>query len=252
MTRLSSPKRGAVALNSSVEKRLFNYAAVASAAGVAVLALANSSEAKVVYTPTHQKISPNTTLSLDLNGDGVNDFVFSNRFNGPRGLAAPTSGSRTSAALSINPAAKTNAVWGYSGFVSALPSKIKLGPAGKFLHSRYFMGGVSAIEANHPTYNGPWAPADGDEINRYVGMKFVIDGQVHFGWARLNVKIRQTKNGGAVAELTGYAYETVANKPILTGQMSGTDDSSTEPISLGHLALGSATLEARQEKSPVH
>jgi hypothetical protein len=39
-----------------MEKKLSGYAILAAASGVAMLALAPSAEAKVVYTPTHQKL----------------------------------------------------------------------------------------------------------------------------------------------------------------------------------------------------
>src|ERR1700691_2282626 len=96
-------------LNPGVEKTLLSYAALASAAGVGVMALSQPSEAKIVYTATHQVIAANTTLQIDLNGDGTNDFFLSNGFvASPR---AQTSSFRTSAALSITPVAKTNQVW---------------------------------------------------------------------------------------------------------------------------------------------
>ena len=51
-------------LNPSVEKNLLGYTTLASAAGVGVLALTQPSEAKIVYTPTHQTIASGTTLHL--------------------------------------------------------------------------------------------------------------------------------------------------------------------------------------------
>jgi hypothetical protein len=47
---------------------------------------------------------------------------------------------------------------------------------------------------------------------------------------------------------TGYAYETVPNKPISTGKTKGPDVVSS-PASLGHLAAGAASIPAwRSEK----
>jgi hypothetical protein len=46
------------------------------------------------------------------------------------------------------------------------------------------------------------------------------------------------------ATLTGYAYETIANKPIVTGKTHGKDVVTVQPASLGHLAQGSAGLAA--------
>ncbi|MFZ0418247.1 MAG: hypothetical protein WAM04_09070 [Candidatus Sulfotelmatobacter sp.] len=255
MPRHSSRRRSTNAhttahLDSTVEKKLLGYAALAGATGVGILALAQPAEAKIVYTATHQIIAPNTTLQLDLNGDGTNDFVFSNRFAGSPRRA--TSSFRTSAFLSISPAVQTNEVWGTDGLVSALPAGVKLGPGGKFAVSQFDMGGVSALDGNHPVYGGQWAPPAGSVKNHYVGLKFVINGQIHFGWARLSVEVRQTKDGGVKAVLTGYAYETEVNKPIETGKTSGPDVASAQPATLGQLALGAAGLVARRtEKEAV-
>jgi hypothetical protein len=79
----------------------------------------------------------------------------------------------------------------------------------------------------------------------YLGLKFVINGKTHYGWARF--KPHQGLNN---YYLTGYAYETIPNKPITTGQIKGPDDNSidepiafqgapaSQPASLGMLALG--------------
>jgi hypothetical protein len=47
------------------------------------------------------------------------------------------------------------------------------------------------------------------------------------------------------AILTGYAYETIPNKPIITGKISGPDVMTLEPGSLGALAAGASRLHKR-------
>ncbi len=73
-------------------------------------------------------------------------------------------------------------------------------------------------------------------------MKFQIKGKTHYGWARLSVSLNFDKFD---AFLTGYAYETVANKPIIAGKTKGPDVISLEPASLGRLAQGASRLSAR-------
>jgi hypothetical protein len=99
---------------------------------------------------------------------------------------------------------------------------------------------------------GPWKEAH----NKYLGLKFEINGEVHFGWARLSVTCFTP--AAARVLLTGYAYETVANQPILTGKISGTAEESAlirpaashSNVQLGLLALGSAGLVAwRREQT---
>ncbi len=75
--------------------------------------------------------------------------------------------------------------------------------------------------------------------DRYLGLKFKIQGKgkIHYGWARLNVR----DHGHYItATLTGYAYETIPNKPIIAGKTKGPDVITLEPGSLGALAAGAA------------
>lgn len=245
-------------LTPSVEKKLLGYAALASAAGVGVLALAQSSEAEVVYTPTDQRILGGTTLQLDLNGDGINDFSFQARSSpGQARGGVGTFSTRSGAAVLAYPAIKTNQIWGTVGLVSVLPLGVVLSRKGKFGINEE-MGGVSALNGGPPTYAGPWAPAGKGLKNQYVGFKFVIGGKFHYGWARFNMRMRLPRQGGLEMVLTGYAYETVANKPIVTGETKGADLAEAQakpqpqPATLGRLAQGTPGLTAwRREYSEI-
>jgi hypothetical protein len=62
--------------------------------------------------------------------------------------------------------------------------------------------------------------------NRYLGLSFKIDGQVHYGWARLSTKSSQGSR--IVALLTGYAYEMEPNKPIIAGDTGGVADDAAD------------------------
>ncbi len=87
---------------------------------------------------------------------------------------------------------------------------------------------------------GPWLNVS----HRYLGLKFIIKGKVHYGWARLNVQ-------SGVATLTGYSYETIPNKPIIAGKPKGPDVITLEPASLGHLARGASGLSAWRTTNSV-
>jgi len=51
-------------------------------------------------------------------------------------------------------------------------------------------------------------------------------------------------NGKITATLTGYAYESVPGKPIITGKTKGPDVATVQPASLGHLAAGASGIPA--------
>jgi hypothetical protein len=47
---------------------------------------------------------------------------------------------------------------------------------------------------------------------------------------------------GLVAVITGYAYETIPDKPIITGKTKGPDVITIQPATLGHLAAGASAI----------
>ena len=105
--------------------------------------------------------------------------------------------------------------------------------AKKFLHAAH---ATMAFSVTNPTSGffarGQW----GNATNRYLGLKFAINGQTHYGWARLTTSCVYSQHQ-CNALLTGYAYETVANKGIITGKTKG-PDVIVKHATLGELALG--------------
>jgi len=220
-------------VSASTQQRLNMYALAASAAGVGALALAQPAQARIIYTPVHHVVGKNGRYSIDLNHDKVADLTLVN-----------THGCNTDFcvdALSAVPAAG-NGVEGMPGFLSipyasALTRGAVIGP------QQPFQGKFMASSESGQGTIGKWLNVD----NHYLGLKFQINGKTHFGWARLSVHV----SGGAFvkATLTGYAYETIANKPIVAGRTKsdadGTVDQGTamlpasQPATLGLLAMGS-------------
>jgi len=219
---------------------------------VGMLALSHPADAKVIYTKTNKYIGPKTTFHLDLNHDGVADFDL-------KDALTTSSLGGTFGTLSALPDQKHNGVWGHTafrkGYASALYAGVRVGPKGQFLRGAGFMAASShsGLRAGPWMCTGPWA----DVTNRYLGLKFTIKGETHFGWARLNVSC---SNATVNATLTGYAYETIPNQPIVTGKKKGSKDrdslgltgsssGAVRAASLGQLAHGAAGAStSRQER----
>ena len=217
MKRSPRPTRPTANLSNSVDQRLSVYALAASAAGVGLLAWAQPAQAKIVYTAAHIPIvQDGGPVNLDLNRDGINDFQFSN--------ITTTEGVRRAegfhqSSLNVYPIQQSNRIravesHGHLG-AAALTKGKKVGPHSPFEpgHSALNMwacaGGTSGGGCG-----GPWLKVK----QAYLGLKFVIKGKTHFGWAH----IRQA--GETTPTIVGYAYETIANKPIVTGTTKGPDD----------------------------
>ena len=209
-----SPGRGRAKLSANLDKNLLTYAVAASAAGVSLLALAQPADAKIVYTKANSEIAPNKTLNLNLNHDRHIDFVFSN-------CVYETTSNRGPFIeyLAIAPSGRN----GVLGHASVLASGISVGPKRRFQARTVTMLKFSQYctpDSLCDTHiSGAWKNITGS----YLGLKFFIRGQAHFGWARLNVTL---SDKGIYAMLTGYAYETVANRPIITGDTKGEDSAS--------------------------
>lgn len=238
MTRTPRPRKP-IALSRSTHQRLNSYALAASAAGVSVLALARASEAKVIYTETHQVTHARVPLYIDLNHDGIKDFVLRTMYY---------RGSYSEVGLDAS-GYRNNAVAGkrfsrssyFFSAASALPAGAQIGPKSKFPVRFPFMA-VELFNRLHTSQHsdvGPWVGKGQGVRNRYLGLKFVIHGKIHYGWARVTVTLgHQRQYDDVSGTLTGYAYETIPNKPIITGQTKGQNVITFRPDTLGGLAQG--------------
>ena len=141
---------------------------------------------------------------IDLNNDGVVDFTLksidptwsfwcepgsnSNNVNGFIGVSGPFE----SYVVPLN----------YKNPISSIP-------AAPYFFDAY--GGYLAMDFcdTLPLYcSYGW----GGKTNKYMGLRFLIDGQIHYGWVRLDV-INPTHWA-----IKDYAYNATPNQPILAGQ----------------------------------
>jgi hypothetical protein len=276
--------RSGRSLSEGMDKRLASYAAAASAAGVGsrarapgaaevitrtasavgvgLLLTTGPASARIVYTPAYTRVegSASNPFPLDLNHDGITDFRLHSYAAFPARVFL----------LEASSAQPGNAIMGniqgvltilgapaLCGVASALPAGHRIGSGSRFAGKgyglmwrySYFFGRSSTPPAGGSC--GYWYNAQG----RFLGFEFTIQGQNHFGWARLNV----TSGGGRInriVTLTGYAYETEPNKPIRAGDTGPIADArvpemysapptvaTLRPATLGLLALGSAGLD---------
>jgi hypothetical protein len=284
MTRESYRPRTESPLNPNLNRRLLAYATAASAAGVGLLALVKPAEAKVVYTRVNKPLNYGVTI-LDLNNDGTPDFEFCRDDTGSsRSTTCVPPGHRAAKrrlgkhppfdqVLYIFPPAaesKNNQIWANGSEAYALPAGVVVGGKTKFAPGAKRM--ANCYEATSSTCGGPWSTAP----HRYLALKFVIGGKIHYGWARLKVtwKVTGGKRGLYVydavesATLTGYAYETVPKKSIVTGDIVGPSKRKNvsqkaakadgvaaartldrAPASLGLLAMGAEGMVAWRKKN---
>lgn len=232
-------------LGRHLEKNLLAYAAAATAG---LLSAPVPAEAEIIYTPSNTPMAIAQTnqgivlTPLDLNKDGVADFSFAmsstRRFFSTTFLATTT---HAKFSLKVIPAQEGNeAAEGQTvGTASAVPVGGIIGPKEKFAPGSPYMA-IKSCNSDFCTRNsGAWQKVE----YAYVGLKFSIDGEVHYGWARVKFPypgLIGYGQGNYFPSIYGYAYESTPNQPIIAGQTSGTAPETTSPLpaSLGMLSLG--------------
>jgi hypothetical protein len=251
MTPLFARSETPAKLADSTQQQLSMYALAASAAGVGVLALASTANAKVIYTPAKVKIVQSEGLiTFDLNHDGIPDFGLSNVYR-------QTSSNQVWSLKAVQVKQANEIIEGQPCYRSefcaaALPKGAKIGLKGQFQQDPgYGLRMIQLAICDSCSNNGPWLNVK----QAYLGLKFVIKGKTHFGWAQ--VKLSHPMYGTINATLTAYAYETIPDKAIVAGATRGTDESDLEqpdaalitpipdtpqPVTLGTLALGAPGL----------
>jgi hypothetical protein len=203
-------------LSQQLNQRLLAYAAIAAAAATAAVPRA---EGEVVYTPVHKYVDQD--FYIDLNHDGINDFhIHSYYLSG-------------FAYLQVLPVVRFNKIVTVhrgclSGYGAApLRDGVIIGSGQPFEANGTCMVEKSLTSASI----GPWVSVD----VRYLGFEFNIEGQKHFGWARMGIDLFGFDHTGRVL---GYAYEAVANKPIVAGDEGDANALNNTGTTLGELALG--------------
>ncbi len=232
MTTIQS-RRQKAELPVKLDKRLAAYVTAATASGIGFIGLPQTAEAKIIYTPTNTQVFERN-VPLDLNNDGIADFNFKSGSEGH------------SFWMSLFPAVAGNGVKWNSAVNSAVALAFgqPVGPNAKFQTSISYGARIIGGFDTGGSYGSGGAFAN--TTNRYVGLKFSINGQTHYGWARLSAKLVGTGAIGVV--MTGYAYETTPNKTILVGHLHpdhiagikpvATVGAPKQPASLGLLAQG--------------
>lgn len=213
---------------------------------MSALASAQTPTQHIIYTPANITVdtgaSRQTFIPIDFNHDGRADLSlvashFTDFFSGSLGFAG-----YGRLALSQGP--------GGSAVVSnALPKGMIIDKGGAFKAGHQTLG-----SATYGSYQGVKHNATRGAFinitNRYLGVRFLINGKGHEGWIRMTLATTGDRIKGTI---TGYAYDTVPNEfGLAAGQLGGRVGSTTAPAietpeaalpgSLGMLAAGASAI----------
>lgn len=196
-------------LSESLKSRLKAYSMTAGAVAAGVAGV----NAQVVYTDIDPDVTGDT-LYLDLNNDGTDDFVFL--------ASADVAGSSSSFNV-------------YRNFVVALNSNAVAGSISSSYFYPYAFSSGSIIDGNQPFNSGSNFQTLGWDYfgisatsaaytfgnirvgqgEAYVGLRLDVNGQTHYGWARLQLNL-----GGTIT-IMDYAYDANACVGIAAGATTG-------------------------------
>jgi hypothetical protein len=215
-------------LSDKLNEKVSLYALAAAAAGVSALALPTPAEAEVVYTPAHQVVGRGQNYAIDFNHDGITDFTLENYFFRDRG----GTGWYFQAALELMSPSSGATVCSHEGYAAAALSKgAKIGSEAPFAKGCNVLASAF-VEGSFGSYSfGDWF----DNKNQYLGLRFEIDGETHYGWARLTVGWENKYH--VTAEVSGYAYETEANTTITAGDTGKTQEIGEQQPSTSRMGI---------------
>jgi hypothetical protein len=223
-------------LSDILNRHVTAYVVAAGAAGVTVAAMAASAETPqgpIVFTPANVSLGGlgSTHFNIDLNHDGIPDFRL--EMTNTRWVSSGGGGNGARGSFWEIP-------YGGNG---AMPRPLAkgglIGTSGGFDSRDRLAWGRSVNHSGHGGYSsgGPWAKS---AANSYLGVRFLIDGETHYGWVRMTVSASPSNIGATV---TGYAYNTVANQPLRAGEgAKKPTGAGLHPASLGALSLGAVGI----------
>jgi len=180
----------------------------------------------IVYTDVNPdsvilQLAP-ALYKLDMNNDGIADFEFdrsrivlcNDYETGSIGYAAN---------FQLKPLNVSNAViTNGSGLASALDSSKGIAPDSLWATtSQILVYGPTSLRGHCPYFmKGNWI----NVLDKYVGLKFIKNNQTYYGWARLSSSFHRALPPARPLLVSGqlilkdYAFNSIANQPILAGQ----------------------------------
>lgn len=169
-------------------------------------------QARIVYTQTNQTITgPDQTLAIDLNHDGVTDVTIQQTMD-TMGCYYDWVAAVPSAGNAID--SNYQALDGY--WATALNMGALIWQGSPYAPGLAIMTDVyGGIGCPFSHGGGFW----GNAGPHYLGIAFVKNGRVRYAWAQLQVTFSNSQRSRSLTTtLTGYAYQTIAGKPIAAGK----------------------------------
>ena len=181
--------------------------------GALTVALAGITDAsgQIVYTDVDPDFAGSTTDSygLDLNNDGTIDFNFNGGYVGY---------------LYLEPTAASNSFLGSGSgnftYPFNLSSGASIAPEGSTWFNNGFSDGFASLNYGSCSFGNFCDVVDG-----YIGLRFTFEGNLHYGWVRLDT------NEDSSFTIKDYAFNATPDEAITAGQETlGIEDAAINAI----------------------
>jgi Secretion system C-terminal sorting domain len=201
-------------MKKTTPQKLSTRLAQYSALTVAIAGIADAS-GQIVYTDITPDFDQGVGIpySLDLNNDGTIDFEIY--------LSSSSSNLKIKPLLSANEVLGSLSSYYYNSsnsssyYLYALPYVLSNGDPisnsvyGSWINSNSYS--ASAMDLNYSSCSrGNWCGV----TDKYLGLRFIIGEDIHYGWARLDVG-----EDGSFWVIKDYAYNATPNEAINAGQL---------------------------------
>ncbi len=210
-------------MKKEILKKLENYSLVA----VGVIAFAANADAQIVYTdidPDFTGTSENWDgIDIDMDNDGQVDFVFYASYFSSTTSNTNTPHSYSSRYLKVNANANevVNEKFGGHLFPDAISANGNINDnLSAFSADAAWQTGMNQTMAY--TFDGFSGGDFRCETDKYVGVRFKIGTDWHYGWIRVTVDCDASE-----FIVKDYAYESTPNTPILAGEIDATASPAT-------------------------
>ena len=189
-----------------LSKQLAKYGALTAA----IVGVNDANGQSIIYTDiTDYTAGIGDTFQFDLDNDGTNDFQINS-----------DTGSFSSVNLFVAPLTASNEVLGSGSSDYAYPFALTNGDAissgaGSWFNNG-FSNGFQSLNYAACSFGNWCSVTDG-----FLGLRFNIAGNTHYGWVRLDVD-----GDGSVWTVKDFAYHDTADTPITAGQQALSVDTS--------------------------
>ncbi|MFP5470540.1 MAG: T9SS type A sorting domain-containing protein [Bacteroidia bacterium] len=222
-------------MNTELKNKLKTYASFTAGATL----IATNIDAQIVHTNVNHTIAPSDTYSLDIDGNGISDFKF---YNSTLNNITGTYCSYFSWGDFPNLDYGYFLVGGAGELVRSIAPGDVISPStyGFGLFGIFFSYGVGFIYCpslgTYISYNNLYDPYSFRKgTDKYIGVKFDISGQTHYGWVRVNIESIMdigTRTHINRFDIIDMAYETTPNTAISTAAMFLAPPPATAPTAI--------------------